>query len=107
VKAILVLARFVLVDNFRSWTRALLALFGVAVAVCLMIWIIRGYDAATAPSPAPQTQTQAGRFDVVVAPKDRMRGQQFPADVLQTIRTDESIAELDPALRTRLRIVKP
>ena len=105
MRRFMVLARLVLEDNLRSWGRTALGLLGVAISVCLVVWVIRGYEAATRSS-ADETRRQTGRFDVVISPKDRMRPQVDPA-FLDRVRKDPSVAGIDESVRSRVRIVKP
>lgn len=61
-----VLLRLVLAHNVKHWGRALLGILGIAVSVCLVVWIIRGYEAAA--SEQSRSEAEMTRFDVTVAP---------------------------------------
>ena len=107
MKAIRTLAKLVLAENVKNWGRAVLGLLGVAVSVCLVVWVIRGYDAAIMRSD--QDARSRGRFDVSVSSSGAMPGSggEIEAKFLEQIRKDPAVAEIDESVRSRVRIVKP
>lgn len=115
-----ILIRLVLAHHLRHRTRAILSVLGIAVSVCLVIWIIRGYDAAS--SGQAKEDAARGRFDVVVSPPPRIafpkggqrppRKPPTPADyinpaLIDDLRADPLIAEVDAIINTRVRIKEP
>lgn len=62
-----ILSRLVFDHHVKRWARALLSLAGIAVSVCLVVWIIRGYDAVASRSKQTASRT-TGKFDVAVSP---------------------------------------
>lgn len=120
-----VLARLVIAHNFRRHVRAGLSLAGIAVSVCLVIWIIRGYEAVTSPRAA--TAIKTGRYDVVVTPPMprmmpgqrgvRSSGQRpslsapqalgIDAHLLDSLRQDGAVASMSARIQSRIRVVDP
>ena len=121
-----ILARLVLANNVTRWPRALLGILGIAVSVCLVVWIVRGYD-AVAHGRSQQVQTRADRFDVVVTPPSpRMSpgggrdhgGTRRPQSreatpkyvdpqLIEDLRKDPLVEEVVATVRTRIRVVDP
>jgi putative ABC transport system permease protein len=120
-----VLFRLVLAHHAKHWTRALLSIFGIAVSVSLVVWIIRGYDAVS-EEQALSTAQSAGRFDVVVVPPTsavmpgaKPRGGRRPppsmdarakyvdGQIIDQLRKDPDVAEVITLVRSRVRQVDP
>lgn len=120
-----VLVRLIVAHLLARRTRALLGLLGVAVSVCLVIWIIRGYD-AVAHGPARPPGQQADRFDVMLTlPRPMMStgsgpgGRRRPPTELNAealsiapkwlddLRQDQQVDEMIPLIRSRVRVVEP
>ncbi len=65
------LLKLVVAHNVKRRARAALALAGIAASVCLVVWILRGYQTA-AGGPAPTSAAVMGEVDVVVTPPMQM-----------------------------------
>ncbi len=98
------LVKLVLAHNFKNWGRALIALLGIAVSVSLVVWNLRGFGITR--SQMAEAAKQSGRFDVAVTPKD-FRGVQLDPAIVEAIHQDADTAELDVAVKSRVRVLKP
>ncbi|MBN8458069.1 MAG: FtsX-like permease family protein [Verrucomicrobia bacterium] len=67
MKTLAILIKLVIAHHLKRRARALLAVLGIAASVCLVVWILRGYQTA-ARGPAGGSAQDQGRYDVVVAP---------------------------------------
>lgn len=124
MKSALLLSRMVVRQMVRRPVRTLLGLFGLAVSVCLVVWIVRGYEAAATGGGVPPDRS-AGRFDVAITPPmPRMGPRPSPgserrrppattaptyigAKVIEQLRADPAVAEIVATIRTRVRVVDP
>jgi len=108
LKGIIVLIKLILIENLRNRARTLLALLGIAVSVCLVVWVIRGYEATAASTQQARqaASEQPERYDVIVSPKDRTKQFIDPAFLAQ-IRKDPLVAEIDEAVTSRIRGIDP
>ena len=70
MKSVPVLFKLVLAHNLKRWVRMTLGILGIAVSICLVVWIIRGYEAAALDSA--RSAQQESRYDVVVSPPSQM-----------------------------------
>ena len=70
MKSVPVLFKLVLAHNRKRWVRMTLGILGIAVSICLVVWIIRGYEAAALDSA--RSAQQESRYDVVVSPPSQM-----------------------------------
>ena len=128
MKSVPVLFKLVLAHNRKRWVRMTLGVLGIAVSICLVAWIIRGYGAAALDSA--RSAQQESRFDVVVSPPSQMMmpgqrgggggpGQRPPPPStdsaarfvdekwIEGLRQDGSVAEVVPLVTGRLRLVDP
>ena len=127
MKSIPVLFKLVLAHNRKRWTRMTLGILGIAVSICLVVWIIRGYEAAALDSA--RSAQQESRYDVVVSPPSQMMmpgqrgggggGQRPPPPSMDAaakyvdekwvegLRQDGAAAEVVPLMSTRVRLVDP
>lgn len=99
-----ILLKLVFAHNLRHWGRTLITLFGIASSVCLIVWVIRAYDASARSAAA--ALRQSGRYDVVLSPQDRSRPLVDPV-LIEALRSDKVVAQLDAAVRSRVRVLKP
>lgn len=104
MKRLAVLFRLVIVPNLQHRIRAGVTLLGVAVSVSLVAWNLHGLQIVRAR--VAETARQEGRFDVVITPKD-FRGAQLDAAMIDAVRQDAAIAEVDAAVRSRVAVKKP
>ena len=127
MKSMPVLFKLVLAHNRKRWTRMTLGILGIAVSICLVVWIIRGYEAAALDSA--RSAQQESRYDVVVSPPSQMMmpgqrgggggGQRPPPPSMDAaakyvdekwvegLRQDGAAAEVVPLMSTRVRLVEP
>lgn len=99
-----VLSRLVIGPNMQHRFRTLATLCCIGISVALVAWNLRRLDVVQVE--ARNTQKQEGRFDAVITPKDFRGGQIDPA-LIETVRADEAVAEVDAAVRTRARQIEP
>ena len=61
MKSVPVLLKLILAHNRKRRARLALGVLGIAVSTCLVVWVIRGYEAASLDSA--RSAQQEGRFD--------------------------------------------
>lgn len=124
MKSVPVLFKLVLAHNLKRWTRMTLGILGIAVSICLVVWVIRGYEAAALDS-SRGAQLES-RFDVVFSPPSPMMmpgqrggGARPPLPSLDAaakyveekwiegLRQDDAVAEVVPVISARIRLVDP
>jgi len=126
VKSVPVLFKLVLAHNCKRWARMTLGILGIAVSICLVVWILRGYGAAALDSA--RSAKQESRFDVVVSPpvpqmmpgqRGGGGGQRPPPPSMDAaakyvdekwvegLRQDDAVAEVVPVVGARIRLVDP
>jgi putative ABC transport system permease protein len=104
MKQLTVLLRLIVAPNLQHRARALIILLGIAVSVCLVAWNVRSFELARAQML--ETARQQGRFDVAITPKD-FRGAQIAPAIVDALRQDTSIAEMDAAVKSRVQVLDP
>ena len=127
MKSVPVLFKLVLAHNLKRWVRMTLGILGIAVSICLVVWIIRGYEAAALDSS--RSAQQESRFDVAVTPPSQMMmpgqrgggpgGQRPPPPSMDAaakyvddkwiegLRRDDAVAEVVPLITARIRLIDP
>ena len=127
MRSVPVLFKLVLAHNRKRWTRMTLGILGIAVSICLVVWIIRGYEAAALDSS--RSAQQESRFDVVVSPPSQMMmpgqrgggpGGRRPSPPsmdaaakyvdekwIEGLRQDDAVAEVVPLVTARIRLIDP
>jgi len=104
MKSAVFLVKLALRRNTRHWVRALLALLGVAISVSLVVWNLRGLQLVRAQ--VVEAARQQGRFDVAITPKE-FRGAQLDPAILDAVREDKEVAEVEALVKSRVRVLRP
>jgi len=104
MKGLRVLLKLVVAENARHRVRALIVLAGIAISVSLVAWNLRGLGMAQ--EQMVESAKRQGRFDVAVTPKD-FRGAQLDPTVIEALRQDDDVAEMDAAVKSRVRVIAP
>jgi putative ABC transport system permease protein len=104
VKKFLVLLRLVLMPNLQHRFRTVVTLLGIGVAVSLAIWNLR--NSTILQAQLDETARQQGRYDAVVSPKN-FGDMRIDPTLVDAIRGDEGVREVDVAVRTRARQIRP
>jgi putative ABC transport system permease protein len=104
MKSLRVLLKLIVAENARHRVRAAVALLGIAIAVSLVAWNLRGLGLARAQMV--EAAQQQGRFDVAITPKD-FRGAQLDPVLLKAVSQDDAVAEVDVAVKSRVRVIQP
>jgi putative ABC transport system permease protein len=104
MKALRVLLKLIVAENVKHRLRATVALLGIAVSVSLVAWNLRGLGMARAQMA--EAARQQGRFDVAITPKD-FRGAQLDPAAIEAVRQDKAVAEMDVAVKSRVRVIRP
>lgn len=124
MKSVPVLFKLILAHNLKRRVRMALGLLGIAISTCLVVWIIRGYEAASLDSQ--RGAQQESRFDVTLTPPSPMampgqrgagtRRPPVPTDAseryvgaewIEGLRQDHAVAEVVPLVTGRIRLVDP
>lgn len=119
MKSVPVLLKLILAHNRKRRARLALGVLGIAVSTCLVVWVIRGYEAASLDSA--RSAQQEGRFDAALTPPPaegmgggrggRPAGVEAPREVaakwIEGLRQDDAVAEVVPLVTGRIRLVEP
>lgn len=81
-------------------TRMGLAALSVVAAACMVVWVVSGYD-ALASQFDDMAEQYLGRYQVVVVP-DSSREPVIPAEMVDALKHDLSVAEVDSAMQARV-----
>lgn len=98
------LFKLIVAQNNKHRVRAAITLLGIAVSVSLVIWNLRGFQLAQIQMA--EAAKRQNRFDAVITPKD-FRGAQLDSALIEALRQDGKISELDCAVKSRIRLIKP
>jgi len=87
---------------WRHPTRMLLTSLAMVAAACVVVWVVSGYDALVSQFPE-QASEYLGRYDLFLVP-DASEERFIPDTLIEAIRKDPAIAELEPALQWTVRV---
>lgn len=104
MKKLFFLLKLVVKPNFQHRLRTVAVLLGIAVSVSLVIWNLRSF--ALTGSQIAAARQQQGRFDAVIQPKNFQEMRLSPR-IVNAIRDDDAVAEVDAAVKSRVRMINP
>lgn len=104
MKNFLVLLRLVLMPNLQHRFRTVATLLGIGVAVSLAVWNLR--NSTILQAQLDETARQQGRYDAVVVPRNFSELRLDPT-LIDALRGDDGVQEVDVAARTRARQIRP
>lgn len=84
--------------------RTLITVLAIAVAVVVVGLSVRGVQVTR--REMVEASRQFGRYDAILSPRDFGTAQLDPA-LIAALRADPAVKELDAAVRTRIRVLKP
>jgi putative ABC transport system permease protein len=93
--------------------RVLLTSLSTIAAACIVVWVVSGYDALVGQFGG-MGEEYLGRFEMLLLPvrgentggMGGRGGSQLPKDLLEVLRRDPAVAEVDPVYETTARITK-
>jgi putative ABC transport system permease protein len=89
---------------WRNPARMLLSSLAMIAAACVVVWVVSGYDAIVSQFADNSTEYM-GRYDMFLVP-DSLKDSYIPADLIEKIRSDKAIAELEPVLQATVTVQK-
>ena len=82
--------------------RMLLTSLAMIASACVVVWVVAGYDAVVSQFGGRASE-YLGRYDLFVVP-DSPEESFIPADLVEAIRKDAAVAELEPVLQSTVRV---
>lgn len=84
--------------------RIVLTSLAMVAASCIVIWVVSGYDALVSQFHDSAEKTM-GRYDMVVVP-DSWKEPELDAPLIDELRKDPDISELDPVMQCKMMITR-
>lgn len=94
--------KLVLAYAWRHPARMLLTSLAMIAAACVVVWVVSGYDAILSQS-GENAAEYLGRYDLFLVP-DSLEESLLPNELIEAIRKDDAVAELEPALQWTVRV---
>lgn len=82
--------------------RMLLSSLAMIAAACVVVWVVSGYDAIVSQFADNSTE-YLGRYDMFLVP-DSLQDSYIPADLIEKIRSDEAVSELEPVMQATISV---
>ena len=82
--------------------RMLLTSLAMIASACVVVWVVAGYDAVVSQFGGKASE-YLGRYDLFLVP-DSPEESFIPTDLVEAIRKDPAIAELEPVLQSTVRV---
>lgn len=82
--------------------RMLLTSLAMVAAACVVVWVVSGYDAVVAQFD-DRASEYLGRYDLFLVP-DSLDESFIPAELVEAIGADDTIAEFEPALQWTVQV---
>jgi len=87
---------------WRHPARMLLTSLAMIASACMVVWVVSSYDAMVSQFGDRATE-YLGRYDLFIVP-DSAEDSFVPADLIASLRSDPSVAELVPSLQWSVRV---
>jgi putative ABC transport system permease protein len=87
---------------WRHPARMLLTSLAMIASACVVVWVVSGYDALLSEFGNKATK-YLGRYDLFLVP-DSLDESFIPAELIEAVRKDQAVAELEPALQWTVRV---
>jgi putative ABC transport system permease protein len=87
---------------WRHPARMLLTSLAMVASACVVVWVVSGYDAILSQF-GNRASEYLGRYDLFLVP-DSLGESFVPAELIEAIRKDNAVAELEPALQWTVRV---
>jgi putative ABC transport system permease protein len=82
--------------------RMLLTSLAMVASACVVVWVVSGYDALVSQF-GNRTSEYLGRYDLFIVP-DSLDESFIPAELIESLRKDAAIAELEPVLQSTVKV---
>ncbi len=89
----------------RHPTRMFLASLATIASACVVVWVVSSYDALRSQF-GPMASEYLGRYDAFVVPVSE-KDPFVAAELIDALRKDAAIAEVQPASQSSIRLVNP
>ena len=94
--------KMVLAQAWRHPARMILTSLAMIASACVVVWVVSGYDAIVSQF-GNKASEYLGRYDLFLVP-DSLEESFVSPELIEKLRKDSAIAELEPVLQSTVRI---
>jgi len=100
------IVQLVLANLRQHPARMCLTALAMVASACVVVWVVSGYDALVGQFGEVATE-YLGRYDLFVVPDSKDPDPTIGQPLINALRADPAVAEVEPVTQTSARLMKP